>query len=358
MTGLVVLNIIVVLNVVVMSAFVMFFKTHKELFRIFAALIFIPCLVFVINTIEFLGLLPSNRWIILLASSSLLWSPLLLVFVYKGIKKKIGKSIWFHFIPFIAVFFSHILILTSKDWSNDYFECFKLPITTTPLFNVIVNSVVLLQTGLYLTYAIIKLRNFKKGNKTGVELASFSLDYLYILLIVNGVTICCYFFFDRVTVEGYLIPISYLIFYYGLLFSSYRKLLTQRDHAQDKYVHLDDQKRLDNLDKLLAALDDEAIITTTNMSLVEFSNHIGIPKNYTSAILNEHFKKNFNEVINERRNQLVIDYLKRGDLSKFSLESIGSMAGYSSKTTFYRSFKKQYGCTPLEYIKKESQSII
>ena len=72
-----------------------------------------------------------------------------------------------------------------------------------------------------------------------------------------------------------------------------------------------------------------------------------------SAAINQSFKKNFNDFINEYR---VNEYLKLTEQSKFEHYTLLALAlecGFNSKSTFNRAFKKITGRTPKEMKKDQ-----
>jgi YesN/AraC family two-component response regulator len=70
-----------------------------------------------------------------------------------------------------------------------------------------------------------------------------------------------------------------------------------------------------------------------------------------SAHINTAHQKNFNDFINSYRVQEVKQMLEAGKHKTLSLLGIGLDAGFNSKATFNRVFKKLTGMTPNEYVK-------
>jgi AraC-like DNA-binding protein len=69
-----------------------------------------------------------------------------------------------------------------------------------------------------------------------------------------------------------------------------------------------------------------------------------------SFIMNQHFNQRFTEFVNTYRIQYANAKIKEGYLDHYTLESLFKEAGFSSKTTFNKAFKKVNNCTPSEYI--------
>jgi AraC-like DNA-binding protein len=69
-------------------------------------------------------------------------------------------------------------------------------------------------------------------------------------------------------------------------------------------------------------------------------------------LLNDNLGKSFALFINEYRIEEAKHLLKENN--SFTLEAIGFEAGFSSKSTFYATFKKVTGQTPSEFKKQHS----
>lgn len=82
----------------------------------------------------------------------------------------------------------------------------------------------------------------------------------------------------------------------------------------------------------------------------ELSEELKIPSYQLSAFINQEYGKNFNELVNEYR----VLYLKKlidtnPAYRQYTLEAMGQMAGFNSRTTFITAVKKLSGMTPLDY---------
>ena len=68
--------------------------------------------------------------------------------------------------------------------------------------------------------------------------------------------------------------------------------------------------------------------------------------------MKEKLNKRYNDYINELRIKSIVIEIENQGLENLSIEGIAYNYGFSSKSTFYRAFKKHKGCTPSEYIEK------
>jgi AraC-like DNA-binding protein len=88
-----------------------------------------------------------------------------------------------------------------------------------------------------------------------------------------------------------------------------------------------------------------------NASLVAFSNYTNIPVHHLSYYFNSMLKVKYTDW----RNTLRIEYAKAkidsGSNKAITLEALSLESGFSSQSTFIRSFKNVVGSTPSDYIK-------
>ena len=88
-----------------------------------------------------------------------------------------------------------------------------------------------------------------------------------------------------------------------------------------------------------------------SLSVSEVAVAIGIPARELSYLINAYYKKRFNDYLNEMRIRHFLGHVAGTTLDTFTVEAIALEAGFSSKSAFYRSFNRFYGCTPLEYLR-------
>jgi AraC-like DNA-binding protein len=72
-----------------------------------------------------------------------------------------------------------------------------------------------------------------------------------------------------------------------------------------------------------------------------------VSQHLLSQLLNDNLGKSFSKFINEYRVNEAKTLIKNN--KKFTLEAIGFDAGFSSKSTFYATFKKIVGVTPSQF---------
>lgn len=86
------------------------------------------------------------------------------------------------------------------------------------------------------------------------------------------------------------------------------------------------------------------------LSLAGLSKQMGIQPSVLSKLINEKFNQNFNDFINEHRVNEVIEKIKKGEHRQQTLLGIAFDAGFNSKATFNRAFKKFTSVSPKDWI--------
>lgn len=103
---------------------------------------------------------------------------------------------------------------------------------------------------------------------------------------------------------------------------------------------------------VLKLLDKDKCYLQKGLNVYQFSEKLGISSKLLSAVINNVFNKGFNELINSYRIDASVSKIESGYLKDLTMESLAEEVGFNSRITFYKSFKKQLGCSPNEYWKK------
>ena len=102
--------------------------------------------------------------------------------------------------------------------------------------------------------------------------------------------------------------------------------------------------------KILMLFSDEKIYTHPNLTITHIAEMLKTHRNLISSVINQGFEMNFNDFVNEKRTEAVIQKLKQREHTIKTLLSIALDSGFNSKATFNRAFKKHTGLTPRQYI--------
>lgn len=122
--------------------------------------------------------------------------------------------------------------------------------------------------------------------------------------------------------------------------------LSANKHKPNKHIITDDKSMTYQLTKLMT---EKLVYKNQNLKLHEVALMINVSSHELSQHMNENIGKSFNQYINEYRIEAACNILKSQTL--LSVEGIGSEVGFSSKSSFFSTFKKIKGVTPTEYKK-------
>ena len=107
----------------------------------------------------------------------------------------------------------------------------------------------------------------------------------------------------------------------------------------------------DNLyfQKLELLCKDQHIYTDSTLNREKVAEKLGISAGYVSQIINTITGDNFANYINQYRVEAVKEMISNSEYENYNLLAMGLESGFTSKTTFYKAFKKVTGQTPNEY---------
>lgn len=101
--------------------------------------------------------------------------------------------------------------------------------------------------------------------------------------------------------------------------------------------------------KIENLMSDEKPFLQSNLTAEQFASLLGHSSREVSAVLNQHFEKNFFEFINSHRVNYAKQLLLDPSHSNTSITEILYLAGFNSKSAFQRFFKRLTGISPSEY---------
>lgn len=102
--------------------------------------------------------------------------------------------------------------------------------------------------------------------------------------------------------------------------------------------------------KVLQAIVTEKMYQNPELTLTDLSKHLATNPSLLSKIINQGFAMNFNDLINWYRVEEVKQQLQNTANSNLTIMSLAYDAGFNSKATFNRAFKKATGKSPKEFL--------
>mgnify|MGYP003683568943 CR=1 FL=1 len=129
-----------------------------------------------------------------------------------------------------------------------------------------------------------------------------------------------------------------------------KKLNFPNKEIQEKVIEKDSEQKV-LFNKIKNILIDKKLYTEPKLTVDFLAEKVDINSNRVSNCIKQFSKKNFNDYINEFRIELAKNLLVDENYKNYTITSIGLESGFNSKSSFYYSFKKYTGLTPLEYQK-------
>jgi YesN/AraC family two-component response regulator len=106
------------------------------------------------------------------------------------------------------------------------------------------------------------------------------------------------------------------------------------------------------ISKIFAKMEHDKLYLDKKLTLREFASQLSTNQARMSDLLNNELGTTFNDFVNKYRVLEVQRVLKSKTASHLTLQAISENAGFKSKTTFYRAFKKITLQTPNKYLKE------
>jgi len=293
--------------------------------------------------------------------SELLILPMFYLFVRHYLEKKCSKNLQLIiFSPFLIDFLVQSLLAIN--------DCtFKLKVNELyyyleELFSFGFSLLLIIKT-----FQLI-IQYEKENKKFNYSKVTAQTKWIKQLLLL-GFFACIFWVFVLVYMKAYddvsiyyclWISISFIVYwisYVGLFQSS---LFTERKVFRNELISnkselifepITKKKITDESNQKLIA-DFESItnqlFTNPNLRLEDVAQEMGISSNYLSQVLSANAIR-FNHYVNEIRVEKVKKLLTSESFSQYTITSIGLEAGFNSNASFYRSFKRITGVSPIVY---------
>jgi AraC-like DNA-binding protein len=94
-----------------------------------------------------------------------------------------------------------------------------------------------------------------------------------------------------------------------------------------------------------------------DLSLSTLALEVGVHHKKISTAINGYLHKNFFELINSMRVNEAKDLLRTLNTSDYTIESIYTQCGFQSRSSFFTTFKKFEGISPMQWLKQKSAKV-
>lgn len=123
------------------------------------------------------------------------------------------------------------------------------------------------------------------------------------------------------------------------------KIDSRRDIQHNEEVF----NKIDNLVRL------EKLYLNEELTIADIANELKLHPRLISTSINLCYHQNFNRYINSYRVEYAKKLLSSNKSKVVNIEIIGNESGFKSNSSFYNSFKKKYGKTPLQFVKEKRE---
>lgn len=121
------------------------------------------------------------------------------------------------------------------------------------------------------------------------------------------------------------------------------------EKVQEKEIMQEGEKHDEQaIEALLKAMTEDELFLNSELTLEQLAENLTMSPRRLSVTINKHFNQNFFDFVNSFRVEKAAAILAKRE-KNISMLDVMADAGFNSKSTFYRSFKKHLGLTPSEY---------
>lgn len=350
---------------------IIFIKEYKNAKHIFflGSLIIVYSLGDISTLVTNLGLPQKYPFLILLPTdTSWLLSPLLYVYLQNipELKEERKDYIGLYLGIFLTVISLIIFFLPLS---------IKIRISSSIIYSLF-SLLDIIFSGVFVLISLLYVINKKK--KLGQEyyqtdLSEFRWAYNFTMLLTFSLVALCLFiiilfifhiFFkfnlELITAFATIVDLifQYVIIIYGLKHKYFRSINGRQLFVKSKknILEFKSETEIQEYQEIIEALNEYLERTEKfkkyDFSILDASIAINIHSKKISAALNSVNSQNFNNYINRFRIEAAKKMLEQNASQSFTIEGIGNIVGFKSKSVFYKEFKYQTGYTPLKYFEQ------
>ena len=296
-------------------------------------------------------------------------APLLWFYVneLRGHKVILSFRLILHFIPFIAIIFSSLLV---KDLSPahplvNYLDAHQRSLSILFWFLLVIqfSGYLYFVHKKWLVYQQVMEQEVSNTEYVNIAWVRF---FMSVFLLIN------FFFLFTLFAQIHLGNLFWLSKTISVIFSLSIFALGYKGILQKEIFHIDREVNLLNtpgpspgilvrqpdeelINRLLRYMEDRKPYLDPELTLSSLAKDLTLSRSLLSQLINEGMGDNFYNFINKYRVEQVKLFMVDPSMKNFSLLGIALEAGFKSKSTFNLIFKRFTGLTPTEYSKTLSK---
>ncbi len=221
-----------------------------------------------------------------------------------------------------------------------------------------------------ITYWVLSLLEFSKFKESIRNELSYTIKTKFILNFIIAIGVCLFvwvilyiislFGFDMLERDArnvIWLSIAFIVLfiaYYGMISPEVfriRSLESIQKYSQSKFTISDLERLKNQLDTLMQ---EKKPYLNNKLLKAELAEMLGVSNPEIARLLNETIGMNFFEYINYYRIKEFVVLAKSEKARNMTFFGLAQEAGFNSKTTFNKSFKKLMGSSPKEYFNNQS----
>ena len=133
--------------------------------------------------------------------------------------------------------------------------------------------------------------------------------------------------------------------------NNFRPIIDLTSKKKQADSQLNEKLKKELLEDIIILMEEEKFFLNSQFTISDFAKSLKTNRYYISQIINEHFKTNFNNFVNEYRVKEARKLLISDEYKNLSIEGIALTVGFHSRATFNSAFKKFAGVTPSFFLK-------
>lgn len=376
------LNICLALNLIILFVAFFFRKNNSLPNKILALILLDTAISFLGNASITGGYFEHFPYIFFLSwCTSSFFGPLVFTYtcLFTGSKLNLKHPIWlsgFLISAFGLSFPATYMMLPAPQRSGFILSLLNEPL---PWQMTVINIFGMLTIWAAVIASIVKIVQYKKRLvATLANLEKTKLTFITRFVILGGTltlaTSILYLILPQYQVEYLYLPCLITLIYFFILYYSSHHHAIFTTEAYGQFLHdthpasvemaIDQAEAAlapeSELQELAKRIDDyltqTAAYTNPNITIRILADSLTTPVEKISVAINKEMHKNFFDLINERR----VDKAKvllNEKLDKMTIEGIACEAGFNSRASFYRAFKKYTAISPSEYLNQDTESV-
>jgi len=296
----------------------------------------------------------------LLSSSFLLFNPAMFVYVSSLTRPEFRLKWWqlLHLVPFVV--FEIVAYSIREPFSMDNFFskddnfAFRMSFAVANILSWLMYNPWSL---VYVHKHRMHLRNEQSNIGTNENLGwvlSVAVFYFVYCAFAFIITVVVYIgevqpLLPHIYNYAVLLFVVFVLSFYGLRQQVLPKesLASAQSPAYKNSLLSDENKEKIKI-KILHFFEDETVYLNPDLTMDALSKALKTPKYQLTEVLNTVIGKNFFQFVNAYRVEAVKKMLA-DPKNNYSIEAIGYECGFSSKSSFYKEFKRITGMTPIDF---------